>query len=700
MKSTRKFLAILLTIVLVLPMTMLASCKAPESSGASAASSAVSSGSGDEGNRAGATETWAFYFYLCGSDLESKASNGGWASAQIRDMLTVELPSNIEVIIQTGGSDSWAMDIDPNQRQIYHYGSDGLKLIESWEKANMGDPKTLIEFLDYCNTNYPADNRILVLWDHGGGTIGGVCYDEQYGKDNIILRELEYALAQTSKTADGSPLYELIGFDCCLMGTIDVAYIVSDYARYMVASEDLGRAIGYNYAALLQTIVDNPLVGGDEIGRVVCDTYYDSMKLWPVEQSLLTLSVIDLPKFKTLYEAYCDMGDELLVQVSRDPQLLGAYGRAAREAKNFFNSESTGYSCMVDLGDLVRKGQLEGLFPITGKKVLDALDDCVVYQIKGSEHENVTGLACYYNYPGYPYYTTLFLNVSENPGIKFVTQFITDGELSAEGIEYAKKVSEAYGGQVSEDEPIVLTSLDALHGYPLVLGPNGQFILDLGPELGSQLSAVYVTQSWVSGDYDDNTLRGLYGLSNFFPHDFENGIFEANFQNNWGALGELPVYMEPVGGDSLSFLYAAPVLINGVSYALLVSQDQVTGEWTLLGAVEPIDDETSRAGKDVYQLYVGDKVEAIMFMMFPDGEIDEETGSRVFSMPLGEITYEKDTVFRWRPVSGISQYDSGDWVKFIIMFVMIDYAGNTYYSDIGRYRVLNGKVEAVAGPLG
>ena len=89
-----------------------------------------------------------------------------------------------------------------------------------------------------------------------------------------------------------------------------------------------------------------------------------------------------------------------------------------------------------------------------------------------------------------------------------------------------------------------------------------------------------------------------------------------------------------------------------------------------------------------------------MYILLPEGQIDAETGSRLFSMPLGEIIYEKDTVFHWRPVSGTSQYDQGQLVKFTIMFVMVDYAGNIYYSDIGRYQVLDGKVEAVAGPLG
>lgn len=44
---------------------------------------------------------WAIYWYLCGSDLESKH---GSASADIDEMLSVMLPEGIKVVIETGGA--------------------------------------------------------------------------------------------------------------------------------------------------------------------------------------------------------------------------------------------------------------------------------------------------------------------------------------------------------------------------------------------------------------------------------------------------------------------------------------------------------------------------------------------------------------------------------------------------------------------
>ena len=632
--------------------------------------------------------SWAIYWYLCGSDLET---NGGWASSQLEEMLKVQLPDDVEVIIQTGGSNSWFMDIDPNVRSIYHYGSDGFKLLETWELANMGDPITYIEFLNYCNTNYPADNRVLLFWDHGGGTLGGVCYDEQFGKDYLSLPDLEFALGATSKTTNGLPLYEFVGFDCCLMATIDAAYVVADYSYYMMGSEDLGYANAWDYTTFFNTISNNKAITGYELGSIVGDTYYKEMGKWPTPQSMTAVSLIDLTRFKPLFKAYCNLGDELLVGVSRNQELLGAYGRAARDAQNFYNSSSTGYSCMVDLGDLVLKGQQEGLFSVYGDDVLEALADCVVFQARGSEHSDVRGLTCFYNYPGDPFYTSLFLPGSYNIGLNYLNQYIVDGVLPEEAIEYVQKASDELDGQVTEITPIEIASLEVLNNYQLLIAPNGQYQLNVGPEIGKQLCAVYITQAWVGDITTSNSLLGLYGLTGHFPHDFENGLFTAAFQNDWAALGDLAVYLDPMGNDLTSSYYAAPVLINDIPYALLVSQDEETGAWSLLGAIEPIDEETGRASKDMYQLQVGDKVDAIMYWLLPEGQVDYESGTRLVEMPLGEIIYDEDTVFRSRPVSGNSEYSLDRYAYFVIMFVMIDFTGNVYYSGPGYYQVYNGE---------
>ena len=48
--------------------------------------------------------SWAVYWYLCGSDLESE---GGFATDDLGELLEVELPENVTVVIETGGAAEW-----------------------------------------------------------------------------------------------------------------------------------------------------------------------------------------------------------------------------------------------------------------------------------------------------------------------------------------------------------------------------------------------------------------------------------------------------------------------------------------------------------------------------------------------------------------------------------------------------------------
>lgn len=149
-------------------------------------------GSEDVSDSAGAEgESWAVYWYLCGSDLES---NGGFATMDLSEMMEVELPENVNVVIETGGASVWQNDeVDPSKLQRWLYNSEGLQLLEESETANMGDAQTLYEFLDFASTNYPADRVAVTFWNHGGGSVSGAAFDELHGLDSLDLAEMYQA---------------------------------------------------------------------------------------------------------------------------------------------------------------------------------------------------------------------------------------------------------------------------------------------------------------------------------------------------------------------------------------------------------------------------------------------------------------------------------------------------------------------------
>lgn len=132
--------------------------------------------------------SWAIYWYLCGSDLETE---GGCATDDLIEMLEVTLPENVNVVIQTGGAAEWQNEyMKPDKLQRWLYDSEDLYLLEEIENASMGDAQTLYEFLDFANTNYPADKVAVIFWDHGGGSVGGAVFDENYDMDALDLVDM------------------------------------------------------------------------------------------------------------------------------------------------------------------------------------------------------------------------------------------------------------------------------------------------------------------------------------------------------------------------------------------------------------------------------------------------------------------------------------------------------------------------------
>ena len=200
--------------------------------------------------------TWAIYWYLCGSDLES---NGGFATSDLMEMMEVALPENVRVIIQTGGAKTWQNNVvDADILQRYVYDSEGLTLVDELPPASMGDAATLTDFLRYCKQNYPAEKTAVLFWNHGGGSVSGAAFDERYGYDSLTLDEMHTAFGRVWEADENNPPLELVGFDTCLMATVDVAGTFAGTAHYLVASEETEPANGWYYSQWVQALADDP----------------------------------------------------------------------------------------------------------------------------------------------------------------------------------------------------------------------------------------------------------------------------------------------------------------------------------------------------------------------------------------------------------------------------------------------------------
>ena len=220
----------------------------------------------------GKEDSSTMFIYLCGSDLESYY---GLANMDLREMIAANESENVNIVIQTGGARTWRGNgISNSQIGRYVVKGDKLQLVESGPQANMGQAQTLESFLEWGIENYAAEHMSLVLWNHGGGSISGVCFDERNNYDSLSLSEVEIALANATKNMTDK--FDYIGFDACLMATMEVANMLKPYANYMIASEETEPGYGWEYTSIINKMVGNPDIDPVELGKVIVDTYYDS----------------------------------------------------------------------------------------------------------------------------------------------------------------------------------------------------------------------------------------------------------------------------------------------------------------------------------------------------------------------------------------------------------------------------------------
>ena len=168
----------------------------PPVSSESEKSDADVAGYQDVGNKATHKE-YTIMVYIVGSNLESHL---GAATEDIAEMEEAGIDySKTNLLLYTGCSKRWLSNIPNDVNCVLDMSKedDTRTIATTRTSADMGAPETLAEFINYCNTYYPADHYGLILWDHGGGPLWGYGTDELFGNDSLLLDEIRTAMNNT-----------------------------------------------------------------------------------------------------------------------------------------------------------------------------------------------------------------------------------------------------------------------------------------------------------------------------------------------------------------------------------------------------------------------------------------------------------------------------------------------------------------------
>ena len=327
--------------------------------------------------------------YMIGSDLESESAA---ASLDITEMKDANFdPEHTKVLVYTGGSKQWALDeINPEENAIFEIVDGNLNKLQTYDKSLMTEPKNLVDFVDYAYENYPADLYDLVLWDHGGGPIIGYGQDENsLSGTPMKIPALTGALSETRLVKSGGR-FDLIGFDACLMGSVEVAKALSDYSDYLIASEEVEPGDGWNYDFLNSLGKENRVNSTEELGRSIIDNYISFYNNYSYDVDL-SLTMVDLKKIQQLTEAVDGLFSELNGVINEDT--FSQYSRLmTRDRVYGYNGRNNESFDLVDLVDLC--GSLRDNYGDKVDNIKKNFDDLIIYN--QSNMENTNGLSVYF----------------------------------------------------------------------------------------------------------------------------------------------------------------------------------------------------------------------------------------------------------------------------------------------------------------
>ena len=451
----------------------------------------------------GGRDTVTVMVYMCGTDLESKY---GMATSDLTEMVKANLSDRVNVIVETGGCRAWKNNIvSSSVNQIYRVHSDGLERLEnSFGSAAMTDPANLTKFIQYCAKNFPANRNVLILWDHGGGSISGYGYDEKSGgRSSMTLPQIDKALG------DANVVFDWIGYDACLMSTLETALVSAKYADYLIASEEVEPGTGWYYTDWLNALSRNTSLPTESLGKTLIDSYVTACRAKSYNAQV-TLAMTDLAMLQSkMPAAFRDFSVSTNKLISNDAYRQVSNARAG--ARQF--AQSTRIN-QVDLADLaLRIGSDEG------KALAQTIQDCVKYN--GTTITKCYGLSIFFPYE------------SMNSVSSAISTYDTLG-LDA---EYAKVIksfaSLEYGGQVGSYASQGSYSSSYGGWESLFGGSSGGY----GDLLGTLLGGYSTAGSSSSGGSAYGSLSPAGSLSGAYTNAY--GQSSAGYSMDMGDLFSL-----------------------------------------------------------------------------------------------------------------------------------------------------------------
>ncbi|NMB54679.1 MAG: hypothetical protein GYA15_08245 [Leptolinea sp.] len=605
-------------------------------------------------------------------------------------------------------------------KRFYLTQDNDLDVIHSEElddlgEVNMADGNVLVDFVTWAVRQYPADRYVLILSDHGTGWPGGWTDGDMESEpeniqidgfdDMLYLNELDDAFTSITKKT-GIEKLDIVGFDACLMGDLEVLSMIAPYADFAVLSQEVEPSMGWAYSAFLKKLTSNPKIASGDLAKTIVDTYINedtlitdpearakyvsrtyetsgtisASQLANEETKTVTLAAIDLSKIPAVVDAV----DNLVTPMSKINQKVVAGSRAhAKAYENVFGENIP--SPYIDLGNFVKLLEKNSTSENVGKASRDvqaAIKNAVIAEKHGPNQKGSNGISIYFPISklfqaegaDYATYTST--------ANRFTRESLWDDFLTFHyyGMEIKPENKPAQGAEITAPgagqitiKPLELSGDAASTGNPVTLSTT---------VTGDNVSYLYIFTGRFTKDQDQLQVIDLDYIDSEQTKDIDGRIIP-----DWGE-GDIPVEMdwEPV----------AYVVDDGTHKQMVLLEPDTFGTGT---------EDTIYTVDGIYKFANGEDDRYARLYFDGDGNLFRVMGfnSTENTGPQHEITPEQGDKFsilqQWIPMknegetetvykeSGILTFGETPWTweehaaakgQYLIGIIAEDMDGNTY----------------------
>ena len=602
--------------------------------------------------RGGGQDTVTVMVYMCGTDLESKY---GMATKDLMEMANAKISDKVNIIVYTGGCKRWNNSIiSSSTNQIYKVESGGMKCVyQNAGSPAMTDPNTLQSFITWCAQSYPANRNILIFWDHGGGSISGYGYDERSPRSGSM------SLAQIDQALKGANMkFDIIGFDTCLMATVENAMMLSKYGDYMVASEETEPGVGWYYTNWVTNLSQNTSISSLDLGKNIIDDFVDVCAQQCRGQQT-TLSMVDLAELSyTMNTSFADFSTSTKNLIANNGYKTVSSARSA--TREFAGSNA------IDQIDLVHFAK--NLNTKESKELVNVLLNAVKYN-RTANITNAYGLSIYFPYKkangvdqAVKTYKSIGLDSKYSDCIREFASLGVSGQAAAGGTgsPLPSLLGSLSGGSGSSSS--AASSQDLAQLLNLFLSNGGRGVNGLNSDntqflsersMSTEETAAYIAANrfdpsklvWTEHDghqkivleqdqwdlvqdldlnmfYDDGEGYVDLGLDNVFDFD-DYGQLIGDTDGSWLSINGQPVAYYRMStsddGEHYTITGRVPVLLNGELMDLILIFNDENPRGFIAGARPAYGEEETDTVARLSDVQVGDTLQFVCDYYTYDG---------------------------------------------------------------------------------